>query len=190
MSGGELATGGWAHRKWADWDRTAGLIIDKLYKISSGLKNWACLVGKLKRQGGSLNRPKKKARGWRQRRQGRTRHVRTYLLTQSLTQRPHSGPALVPRFDPELLLPQRSEDTFAKTFASFGSKNSRHPDLDPDSLPIMSHDDTTVPLLQRTQQQHHLIFYRRLSFPHPGTCLTPVVASQLVGVTVSVSVRQ
>jgi hypothetical protein len=43
----------------------------------------------------------------------------------------------------------------------------------------MSHD-TTVPLLQRTEQQHRLIFYRRLSFSHPGTCLTPVVASQLV----------
>ena len=72
-----------------------------------------------------------------------TNASRADLSAHTKLDKSHSGPALVPRSTQNSqILPQRSEDTFAKTFASFGSKNSRHPDLDPDSLPGPSHHES------------------------------------------------
>jgi hypothetical protein len=69
VPGGELATGGWAHLRQADCPRTTRLIIENMIRNLIDLKTVSGGRENLKRQGGSLNRPKEIARGWRQGRQ-------------------------------------------------------------------------------------------------------------------------
>jgi hypothetical protein len=84
-SEGELATGGWAHPKRADHHRTQGSSSNVV-----GIRIGAWWVGKLKAEGGSLNRPKGESEGMAAGDDDRRCHV----PPSSLTQRHYKDPVL------------------------------------------------------------------------------------------------